>query len=234
MRCGLVGKFRDARVALCAGVLLVSAFQSLVVAQQRDASEWRVPVEPQQDVLLSHTIGKDGIPFPKPEDFKWKPDGNAATSPQALPTQTPLPTPTPYQQPKRCSRNETQAVVYKEKESETELFTDYLFIPEELIPLDPEEVFGSEVSLVPYGPEAGEGGKIRMEINEVPCVPYRRRLTNTTRYFDTGINALKNYDGAPGGSGKLHPLMQQKLKQTSRGLTPSRPMGRQLSPPRRQ
>jgi hypothetical protein len=196
----------------------------LVVAQQKNGGSAEVPSESQQNVLLSHSIGKEGVPFPKPEDSKWPPGRNSDV--KAVPTEVPVPTPTPYQQPKRCTKNETQRVVYKEKETETKLFTDYLYIPEELIPMDPEEVFGSKVSLIPYGPEAGEVAKIQMRINEVPCVPYRQRLTNTTWYYDTGINALKNYDGAPSGPGKLHPLMQQKLYPSKRGAGSSRPLTR--------
>ncbi len=211
----------SARCVFCGAVLLMFTSLQLVVAQQKTGVSAEVSSEPQRDVLLSHSIGKEGIPFPKPEESKWSRGRNSAVG--AVPTQVPVPTPTPYQQPKRCAKNETQRIVYKESDTETTLLVDYLFIPEELVPTEPEEVFGSEVSLIPYGPKAGEAAKIRMKVNNVPCVPYRRRLTNTTRYFDTGINALKNYDGAPAGAGKLHPLMQQKLYPNNRGAASNRP-----------
>jgi hypothetical protein len=206
--------------------LFLFASQQLAIAQQIDRRAPEGSPDSQQDVLLSHTIGKDGIPFPKPQESKWKPVRTSSEGPGAVPTEVPAPTATPYQQPKSCTKNETKRVVYKEKDTETKLYVDYLFIPEELVPMDPEEVFGSKVSLIPYGPEAGEAAKIRMENNEVPCLPYRHRLTNTAEYFYTGIHALKNYDGAPRGAGKLHPLMQQKLYPNNRGAGSNRPSTR--------
>jgi hypothetical protein len=211
---------------VCCVALMLFVSAPFAGAQQQDEEGARGSSDTYPDVLLSHTIGKEGIPFPKPEQFKWLPAVGVDEGAGAVPTKVPAPTPTPYQQPKRCTKNETKRVVYKDKESETALLTDELFIPEDLVPLEPQEVFGSDVSLIPYGPEAGKAAEIRMEVNEVPCLPYRRRLTNTTWYFDTGINALKNYDGAPGGPGKLHPLMQQKLYPNNRGAASNRPLPR--------
>ncbi len=210
-----VNRFSAARRLVCGGMFVVVAPMQLLLAQQHTEGAPGGSVDPQLEVLLSHSIGKDGIPFPKSEESKWQPVRSSDQKAGVEPTEVPAPTPTPYQQPKRCTVNETKRVVYKEQEAETKVYTDYLFIPEELVPIEPEEVFGSMVSLIPYGPEAGDAAKIRMEVNAVPCLPYRRRLTNSTQYFDTGINALKNYDGAPGGVGKLHPLIQQKLHQSS-------------------
>jgi hypothetical protein len=167
-------------------------------------------------------MGKDGVPFPKPGESKWKPYEVTQADVPAEPTATPLPTPTPYQQPKRCTKNESQRVEYRQDEAESDLFIDYLFIPEDLIPLEPLEVFGSSVALFPHSPNADKATQIQMKIYQVPCVPYRRRLTNTAVYLDTGINALKNYDQSLSGPGELHPVMQSKLYPDKRPSHPRR------------
>jgi len=210
---------------LLIGASIVVILSSGVVRAQEAAPGLdvkRAPPEAHRGALLSHTLGKDGIPFPEPSESKWKPYKLTQTPMPAAPTATPLPTPTPYQQPKRCSKDESQRVVYRQDETENDLFVDYLFIPEELVPLDPQEVFGSEVSLIPYGPDADKATQIQMKIYQVPCVPYRRRMTNTTLYFDTGMNALKNYDQSVSGRGELHPIMQGKLYPNKRPSLPRR------------
>lgn len=162
--------------------------------------------------LLSKIVGKEGIPFPKAEESVWKP---IPTPDPALadPTPTPLPTATPYQKPRACDRNETKQVVYEPSVTEGGILNDILFISEELVPLEPEAVFGSRVSLVPYSYklERGEAPFTRMEIYSVPCLPYRIRLTNKAHYYDFGLNAYRNYDKAPSGRGILDPVMAGRL-----------------------
>ena len=158
-------------------------------------------------------------PFPKPEDIVY----------EALPTpmpfvETPAPawSPVPYKRPGRCESNSTQRVpLYPDADTnptkkegdpdEKELLYDYLFIAEDLVPYDSTEVFGLDTVLRPYGPKSGEAVYTRMEIYNVPCVPYRIRMTNKAHYYDTGLNALKNYDGRHSGVGVLSKWMTLKL-----------------------
>ena len=168
---------------------------------------------------ISHVRGAEGLPFPKPEDIVY----------EALPThmpyvETPAPewSPVPYKRPGRCESNSTQRVpLYPDADTnptkkegdpdEKELLYDYLFIAEDLVPYDSTEVFGLDTVLRPYGPKSGEAVYTRMEIYNVPCVPYRIRMTNKAHYYDTGLNALKNYDGRHSGVGVLSKWMTLKL-----------------------
>jgi hypothetical protein len=151
--------------------------------------------------------GKEGIPFPDPS--------------MVVPEQTPTPvaqagvpeeqTPIPWQRPRRCERNETKRERYSETGSESEVFWDKLFVDEELVPIDSAEIYGTKTEIFPYGPKSGEGVYIRMEMYQVPCVPYRIRMTGGSYFYDSGLNALKNYDTNSAGRGALHSWVEQKL-----------------------
>lgn len=202
--------------------------ESVQRSASQAAAELDLQVSPQQyggfatplPTPLSHLIGKDGIPFPAFEELILKP---IPTPSGPTPTPEPVWSPEPYRPPRRCEINETKRVVFKQGEKETEVLNDHLFVAEELVPTDPEEAFGnSPLLIVPYRFPIAEGTLIRMSIYDVPCVPYRIRLTNVAEYFDSGLNALRNYDGDPAGKGKLSPLIKQKLD----GQKPQKPQRR--------
>lgn len=167
--------------------------------------------EPPERKLLSHITGKEGIPLPSPEESVWMPVPTPDPTALSALLPPPPPTPTPYQRPFVCSKNETRREVYETSEEPERTLVDILFIPEHLIPMEPVEVFGSAVSVIPYGPNEGDATLTRMEIYAVPCLPYRIRWTNTTKYFDSGLNAYRNYDKEPRGRGVLHPIMSSAL-----------------------
>lgn len=160
----------------------------------------------------THVRAKDGVPFPKREEV-------------VFPTPIPLPTfamtntmvedipPPVYKKPPRCDRPETRRVesIFDDGNEEETIIGEVLYLPEDLMPLDPGEVFGAKVQTYPYGPNSGDGVNIRMTLDRAPCVPYRLRVTNRARYYDTGDFALKNYDKQPGGRGQYHPWMQERL-----------------------
>jgi hypothetical protein len=77
--------------------------------------------------------------------------------------------------------------------------------------MDPDEVFGRDVTLHPYGPKTGAVGEINQQVFGVPCVPYRIRYTPRGHFYDRGRNALKNYYPNQAGRGKFHPWIAQKL-----------------------
>lgn len=180
-------------------------------------------VSDRSEPVLSHIEGTEGVSFPQPEEWLREP------VPTPIPP-TPEPvivwTPTPYKQPGRCATNETKRVPYPTDEPERTLYRDRLFIAEELVPLDTDEVFGSEVVVVPYGPNSDGASRTLLEIYRVPCVPYRIRSTNAGVYYDTGLNALRNYSSGQATPGVLHPAMQQKLYGKERGGSPPRSGGR--------
>jgi hypothetical protein len=93
-----------------------------------------------------------------------------------------------------------------------------LFLSEDLVPLDPDEVFGADVMLRAYGEKTGRGGEVWQEVHEVPCVPYRVRRTETAARYDFGRNALKNYSANQSGKGTFHPWIEEKLFGGSRPI----------------
>lgn len=180
--------------------------ERVIEAGKEEARQAPVPTP----VPQTHVKVAGGIPFPKPEEVVLEP----------LPTDTPEPpSKTPpyegpkYERPRRCEKPKTDRIQFKEKqrgEIET-ILADTLYLPESYVPVDSSEVFGITTRLNPYGPESGDGVYVSMEIDNVPCVPYRIRITKYAMYIDQGNFALKNYDQKPDGEGKYHTWMQSKL-----------------------
>jgi hypothetical protein len=160
---------------------------------------------------LSHIEGKDGVPFPKPEEVIFEPIPTSTPSAEGGATPAPVWSPKPYARPGKCEKNETKRVETHPDMPESRVFFDEIYISQDLVPLDPQEVFGMEAVLIPYGPNEERGTFLRMKIDNVPCLPYRIRNTGRAQYYDSGLNALKNYDGDPAGKGKLHQFIEQKL-----------------------
>ena len=181
-------------------------------AQMQEELQWqdRGPA-PNLSAPVSHIMGKDGIPFPNPEQIVFKPPPTSTPSPLGTPTPHPVWSPEPYTRPTKCERNETVRQEIHSDGDDGVILVDKLFVSEDLVPVDPQEVFGAETLLIPYGPKEDKGTLIRMEIYRVPCVPYRMRTTGKGDYIDTGLNALKNYDANPSGKGVLHPFVEGKL-----------------------
>jgi hypothetical protein len=170
---------------------------------------------------LSRMVGKDGVPFPAAEDIVLKPLPTPTIGP--TPTEPPVWSPEPYPAPGRCQANETKREVWNDNTSEPEnrVLKDTLFVDKAIVPLEPEEAFGKSAYLVPYTMPIDSGTLMTMEIYSVPCVPYRIRMTNVAKYYDRGLNALRNYDGDARGRGKMAPIIQQKMA----GSQPARTRG---------
>jgi len=160
---------------------------------------------------LSRVMGRDGIAFPKPEEVLLKPSPTSAPTEFDTPTPAPLWSPTPYPPPRKCESNGIKREIIYEDADDSEIMRDKLFLPEDLVPLDPDEVFGTHVTLEPYGPALDEATLQTMELFKVPCVPYRVRRTARTQYYLFGDHALRRYTGNPTGKEKPHPFIQQKL-----------------------
>lgn len=167
-----------------------------------------------QAPVASHIRLKEGIPFPPPDSIVWDPDPPGLR--QLLmntPPITPMPTETPYQRPRKCSQHRTVRTVTRpgEAEEKDKTLYDVLYLPEDLVPLDSEEVYGARARLYPYGLASGESVYSRMELDRVPCLPYRTRMTNSATYEDFGDRALRNYSKDQSGPGVLHAWVSQKL-----------------------
>lgn len=164
--------------------------------------------------IASHSKVNEGIPFPPVDSIVWDPDPPGLRELwESTPRAEPVPIATPYQRPSRCERNyTTRSVMYSDSREERDKpLYDTLYLAEDMIPLDPAEVYGARARLYPYGPTSGEGVYLRMESDRVPCVPYRVRMTNAARYEDFGLNALKNYTKDQSGQGLFDPWVSNKL-----------------------
>lgn len=168
-------------------------------------------IENGEEITLEYTIvrGSEGIPFPDPASITDEDFYPPTPTPKA--TFTPLPTATPWQKPGRCELDKTEVVVHSPERDPKDVYYEELFVYEGFMPLDPVEVYGAKVRVHPYNPQDGKGAEIRMEMYGVPCIPYRFRMTATSYYYDTGLNALKNYDTDPTGKGTPHPWILKKL-----------------------
>lgn len=186
----------------------VTRMQAEIAGPNEQASPG-TPIDPSKP--LSHIAGKDGIPFPKPEEVIFEPSPTLPPSTAATPTPAPVWSPPPYARPGKCEKNETVRVEVRPEIPEKSILLDQIYVSEDLVPLDPQEVFGLRSDLIPYGPHEERGTFLRMKIDNVPCLPYRIRITERAQYYDSGINALKNYDSDPAGKGKLHTFIEQKL-----------------------
>ncbi len=164
--------------------------------------------------IASHSHGSEGVPFPEVSSIVWDPDPPSARE-SSLPSgsATPLPTETPYERPRRCEGNKTIRIeIYADiAEKKEPPFYDVLYAPEDLVPLDSAEVYGTKVKVFAYGPGSDDSVYRRMRTHNVPCLPYRYRMSNRAIYEDFGHNALKNYDKDPKGPGAFDPWVTKKL-----------------------
>jgi hypothetical protein len=161
---------------------------------------------------LTRNLGKEGIPFPASNEVVWPPEPTPDASKEVAAPRIVAPTPTPYRlPPPRCTRDETVKSVFQPGQAEDTVLLDRLFIPEDTVPFDSQEAFGAAVDVIPYGTNSAPDVAIALRIYAVPCLPYRKRITNTTEYLDAGANALKNYDSGYSGKGEWDPVMFQKL-----------------------
>jgi hypothetical protein len=158
--------------------------------------------------ILSHVTLNDGIDLPKKEEVVLEPTPIPSPDPTKL---APIIKPEIYHPPGRCERNETKRTMLYPVAEENQALYDVIYLSEDLVPLDPDEVFGVGVSLYPYGSDLSSVSYITMRVHGVPCLPYRMRITNAAQYEDFGLNALKNYSNGQAGKGLLDSRMQQKI-----------------------
>lgn len=102
------------------------------------------------------------------------------------------------------------------KEDREVVLFDYLLLRKEDLPINPSEVFGKSVVVRVYEgkPQSAIGYTARAM--GARCLPFRVRGTRTLAFRHQGFDALKNYDSQPTGSGKMHDIIKEKKKKSSR------------------
>jgi len=73
------------------------------------------------------------------------------------------------------------------------------------------DTFGAETKVRHYSTQLGDIIALEASKNGVTCLPFRIRVTDKFKYHDTGINAIKNYDGNQSGKGILHHIIRKEL-----------------------
>lgn len=105
----------------------------------------------------------------------------------------------------QCRANKTvrkKAKVINEKIKDRVL-SDMLFIQKEYLPLKPQEAFGAITSVKPYWNDRSNSSSVMATQFNVPCLPYRIRITGSNSFAHFGKDAIRNYDGDPNGKGEL-------------------------------
>lgn len=174
---------------------------------------------------LTNKSAPKGVPTPRPRTHVRSASGIGFPPYEEVvlePVPTPQPTPKgerrrwegpEYKRPARCQEDATRRVenVVGDKDKPEQVLYDALYLPEDYVPMDSAEVFGERARLMPYSPSIDEGTLMMMKMDNVPCLPYRIRITTAAMYYDTGRNALKNFSKNASGRGEYHPFMREKL-----------------------
>lgn len=160
------------------------------------------------ELKMRTILGKDGVPFPKPEEVLTPAPETPADEALSVPASTPV----PWQPPGRCELSESKTVegVYPEEQEES-FILDRLFLPEDMVPMDSDEVYGPRVILYAYSTKPTLGQLSLQEMYSVPCLPYRIRTTTRQTFEHFGNDALKIYPRESTLKGDFHPWVKGKL-----------------------
>lgn len=158
----------------------------------------------------THVRSKSGVGFPKYEELVLAP---VPTPAAVAHVERKRWTPPEYKRPGRCQDDATRRIESRvgDVSKEEVVLYDVLYLPEDYVPMDPIEVFGERTRLVPYAPIIEDGTLMMMKMDNVPCLPFRTRITTSAIYYDTGKNAYKNYSKKASSRGEYHPFMRKKL-----------------------
>ncbi len=163
----------------------------------------------QRDRTRTHIKMTGGLPFPLSEHVVLEPkEGSVTVSDDHFVEALRV-----FELPSRCDQNRTDredisSLVLSGTE---ETLLDSLYLREEWAPVDASEVFGEKTKVFPVGQRSNPGVLYRMRADEVPCIPFRIRVTSRAIYRDRGENALRNYDRDPADRGANHPWIARKI-----------------------
>lgn len=112
-----------------------------------------------------------------------------------------------------CKKNRTIKIPFDDPvpESEDGIIVDTLFAPSELIPNDLKEAFGEEIKVRPFTGKPDNESLSYKAVN-IPCFPFRVRITKNYIIREEGENAVKDYSEGPYTKGKMSKIMRLKLQ----------------------
>lgn len=163
-------------------------------------------------IMRAHKVVSSGVGFPAESEVILDPEFDARHIKEHSAKQE-LSVPVikrTYQKPQRCTKNYTEREKVYDEPEKAEIIYDLAFIPRDLMTTEPQDLFGVETRIYPYGGRNDKASITRMELHDVPCLPYRVRKSNTTWYRHYGLDALRNYDKEPLGKGTLHPWVRKR------------------------
>lgn len=175
-----------------------------------------LPEDPSEKIL-DHVKIPGGIPLPTKEQVIGLTAGIALVPPKkgdapVIP-QAPSITLRPCEKsgvtriksPEDPSNSANRGLAGNQKISKTTVYRDVLYVPEALMPNDPQEIFGPTPSVrVVKSPVQSELTG-RIDFDEVTCLPYRRRMVGDYDFRYTGLDALKNFESSNNSvTGKTH------------------------------
>lgn len=173
--------------------------------------------KPPPQTVIKHLRSTKGIPFPPPEqqagprpskEYFTKGVDKAIRMRAEKMNEAMKKTLVPHDLPDcRAAKTETRSA--KTKNDQEKIFFDMLFIRKEMIPLNADEVFGKKTLIRSFRLDKATPSTLSAIGLNVPCLPYRMRVTNAGVFKHQGIDALKNYDSGPSGPGVLSDVMQQ-------------------------
>ena len=179
------------------------------ILQQEAENLPRLSSHQQKNRTRTHIKMSGGLAFPLPEHVVLEsktetPSGSDGGFVEAIRV---------FELPPRCDQNHTERELRGSLalSGGEETLLDSVYLREELAPVDASEVFGQKTRVFPYGPKSNPGVLYRMRADEIPCVPFRIRVTSRAIYRDRGENALKNYDRDPSDRGTHHPWIARKI-----------------------
>lgn len=192
----------------------------------REIDEKDVGPAPMELPVIKHYRSTHGIPLPKAEEI---PDlfnlsreeietGVKEAFRQALPELARLYTAQPLP---LCEESKTEkGVVLKGPEGRktrktapadksASLKFDVVYLLPEQMPLNSEMTLGAKTTVRPYRAGSKDKASLLAQLSQIPCLPYRVRVTEKARYVHYGLDALKNYDKNPDGKGILLESMKR-------------------------
>ena len=155
--------------------------------------------------IIEHYVGEKGIPFPDrlqpmfiipKQQLELAMMANFGAQADAMLSML---RPTKIE---KCKESQTRIKVRKYPGKDLDkVYSDFLFIDEKKLPLNPKEMFGKSTSIQTIRGGPKDPAIHLAHVMKVPCLPYRVRMTGKQRVYLKGFHALRNFDTDPNGAG---------------------------------
>ncbi len=174
----------------------------------------------QAPTIIKHIRSDEGVPFPKDgkklaltEDPSFK---GALALNQDLMSGKNLKLKLAAPELPKCTESKTFTVAVPTSEQQEGLppqashsTLDVLYLAEEP-PTDAAEIFGERTIIHRYTTKEKDFISLYAGLLGIHCLPFRMRQTEQQVFWDTGLNALKNYSNDPNGEGEYHAYIKAK------------------------